>query len=890
MSTKALDHIFKPKTIAVIGASSKPDRVGFAVFRNLITTGFQGTVYPVNIKRDSIQGVKAYKSVSEVPDEIDLAIIATPAPTVPDLISDCAKAKVRGVIILSAGFSEVGKLGEMMSSQILERAKAAGIRVIGPNCLGFIKPKLALNASFGPKMALPGKIAFISQSGALGTAILDWSVKHNVGFSNFVSVGSMIDVSFHDLIDYFGQDSDTQSILIYMESLTQARKFMSAARHFARNKPIIVLKVGKSEAGSKAAKSHTGSLTGNDAAFDAAFQRAGIVRVNSVEELFDVAQALSMQKRPVGNKLCIITNAGGPGVLATDELVSQGGELAELSEITMNELNKILPANWSKGNPVDIIGDADPQRYSETVKICTKDPNVDGLLVILTPQSMTHPSHVAHELVKLAHLSDEPLLAAWMGEDDVQEGRDILKIGSVPAYYTPERAIRTFMNIYNYSRNLQTLYETPATIPHAFKPSTEENSKIIDHLLKESRFVMNETEAKDFLSNYQIPTGKREIVSTAEDAADKAQSLGFPVAMKVVSADIMHKTDAGGVKLNIKNRDEATKAFNDIKWLCQEHSPKAKIKGILIEPMISKRYELLIGAKKDPIFGPLIVFGMGGVSVEIFKDTNIGLPPLNMSLAMRIIEDTKIYKLLKGFRGIPGVDIESIQFLLYKFAYLLADFPQIKELDINPFAVDEHGGLVLDAKVVLDKNYTHKDERPYSHLVISPYPKEYVQEFQMKDGRTAILRPIKPEDEPMEAEMFTKFSEQTQRFRFFELVNEVNHEMLVRYTQNDYDREIAIIAEVDENWKKNMAGVVRLIADPDNETAEFAIVVADPYQHMGLGTRMTDYILEIAKERQISKIYAEVLIDNKIMLHMLEKRGFKLEEHDDLVHCELDLS
>lgn len=889
MSTKALNHIFNPKKIAVIGATSKPDRVGFAVFRNLITTGFQGTVYPVNIKRESVQGVKAYKSVNDIPDSIDLALIATPAQTVPDLINECAEAKVKGVVILSGGFNEAGALGEMMSKQIMERAKAAGIRIIGPNCLGFIKPKLALNASFGPKMALPGNIAFISQSGALGTAILDWSVKHNVGFSNFISIGSMIDVSFHDLIDYFGQDSETQSILIYMESLKHARKFMSAARAFARNKPIIVLKVGKSEAGSKAAKSHTGSITGNDAAFNAAFERAGIVRVNSVEELFDVAQTLSMQKRPKGNKLCIITNAGGPGVLATDELIEKNGRLADLTKETMDELNKVLPANWSKGNPVDIIGDADPQRYAQAVRICTKDPNVDGLLVILTPQSMTHPSHVAHELVKLAHHSDEPILAAWMGEDDVQEGREILKTGSIPAYYTPERAVRTFMNIYSYSHNLQTLYETPATIPHAFKPNTDANHKLIEHLYQGSRFVMTEGEAKEFLSNYGIPVSKREIVNTPEDAMNAAEKIGFPVAMKVVSQDILHKTDAGGVKLNIKTREDAQKAFNDIKWLCQEWKPDAHIEGVLIEPMVSKRYELLIGAKRDPIFGPLIVFGMGGVSVEIFKDTNIGLPPLNMALAMRIIEDTKIYKLLKGFRGIPAVDIESIQFLLYKFAYLLADFPQIKELDINPFAVDEHGGIVLDAKVVLEEHYK-KSQHPYAHLVISPYPKEYVQEYKMNDKRTAILRPIRPEDEPMEAEMFTKFSEETQRFRFFELVNEVNHEMLVRYTQNDYDREIAIIAEVDENWKKNMAGVVRLIADADNETAEFAIVVADPWQHLGLGSKMTDYILEIAKERGIKKVYAEVLTDNKIMLHMLKKRGFNLEEQDDTVHCELDIN
>ncbi len=755
------------------------------------------------------------------------------------------------------------------------------MRIIGPNCLGLINPYINLNATFGSRVPKKGRIAFISQSGALGTAMLDWSINQNVGFSYFVSIGSMIDVSFHDLIDYFGSDANTSSIVIYMESLRDAKKFLSAARSFARTKPIVVLKAGRSEAGARAARSHTGALAGNDLVFDAAFKRAGVVRVNEIGELFDCAQTLSMQRRPKGKKLAIVTNAGGPGVIATDSLASLGGELAVLGKETVETLKKSLPPICNLSNPIDVLGDAGADRFKIAIDACMNDENVDGILVMLTPQAMTDASGIARQIGELNKPMKKIVLASWLGGRDVIDAKEILKNSNVPVYETPEHAVKSFMYMYRYARNIELLYETPSTIPHEIVPRTEENRKIVEKAFSEGRNALTENEAKEMLSNYGIPVTKSGVAKSAKEAESVAQKIGFPVVMKIMSPDILHKTDVGGVMLGIKTKDEAARAFGKIITSAKKHEPNAKIEGVFMEKMVSKKYELLFGSKKDPIFGPVILFGMGGVAVEVFKDTNVGLPPLNMVLARRIIEETKIYKLLKGYRGMKGVDIRVLEFLLYKFAYLLQDFPQIKEIDINPFGIDEKGGVAMDAKVVLDETLRGKKVKPYSHLVISPYPKEYITEFTMNDGKKVLLRPIKPEDEHMEGEMFTKFSEQTQRFRFFELISDISHDMLIRYTQNDYDREIAIIAEIEERGKKKMIGVARIIADAYNESAEFAIVVADPWQNKDLGNRMADYVLEIAKKRGIGKIYASFLRDNVIMRNMLRKRGFRIEKSDD---------
>jgi acetyltransferase len=887
MTRVGLKTLFDPKSIAVVGASDKKEHAGYAIMKNLIYDGFKGRVFPVNPTVENVFGSKTYKTIADLPESVDLAIIAVPAASVPEILEACGQKNIKSVIIISSGFVESGTSGESLFARLSQIADKYEITVLGPNCLGFIRPGKSLNASFANKMARPGGIAFISQSGALATAVLDWSVKQQVGFSYFVSIGETLNVGFHDLIDYFGNDPETTSILLYMESLSQARKFLSAARAYARAKPIIVLKAGKSHEGAKAAHSHTGSLAGNDEIFDAAFARAGMLRVATIGELFDCAEVLATQRRPSGNNLAIITNAGGPGVIATDYLIEKNGQLSALSGGTLDALDAFLPPAWSHGNPVDVLGDADAIRYRKAIETVILDPSVDAVLALLTPQSMTHPASIARELVATSEKNQKTILASFLGEDDVAEAKNILASAHIPVYETPEKAIQSFVNLYTYAKNLELLYETPATTPHAFTPKTEENRAIIQKAAAEERFVLNELEAKQILANYDMPTPHSYLAKNPEEAAEKSTSLGFPVAMKIVSPQILHKIDVGGIKLHIQSEEEAKKAFEEITSSAKTHVPNADIMGVLVEPMIPKKYELFIGCKKDPIFGPAIVFGMGGIAVELFNDVTVGLPPLNMALAMRMIQKTKVFKLLSGFRGTTGIDVSAIQFLLYKFSYLVMDFPEIKEIDINPFGVDEHGGMVLDAKIILDEEIIRKPIKPYSHLVISPYPSKYIKQVKLKSGADVILRPIRPEDEPMEGEMFTHFSEETERFRFFTRIKDITHQLLIRYTQIDYDRELAIIAEITQNSSKKMMGVARVIADPYGETAEFAIVVADPWQHQGLGGILMDYILEIAKERGIRKLYSYVLPDNNKMLSMMEKRHFVVSKSDDLMRSEL---
>jgi acetyltransferase len=884
-----LDKIFKPKKIAIIGASSDSGSVGYALFHNLINSDFKGTVTPVNTKRKKVQGIKAYKKISDIGEAQDLAVIITPAKTVSAILTECGEAGVGGVIIISSGFSETGKNGEKLSTELKNIAKKYNIRILGPNCLGYICPTQKLNVSFAGNTAKKGNIAFISQSGALCTSILDWANKNNVGFSYFVSIGEMADISFHDLIDYFGSDPNTTSILIYMETLKDARKFISAARAFSKNKPIVVLKSGRSEEGAKATKSHTGSLAGNDKVFSAAFARAGVIRVDTVVGLFHVAKTLAMQSVSNNNKLAILTNAGGPGVIATDALIYSGGKLTTISPKTIKELDKVLPMSWSHNNPIDIIGDADATRYEQALRICLLDDNIDAILVILTPQAMTDPAQVARRIVEVAKKSSKTILASWMGGNSVAQGRRILEAGNIPTYRAPEDAINAFLNTYKYARNLQILNETPSTIPHAFTPKTEENKNLLKRVADEGRYSLNETEAKELLANYEIPVVQNAIAKNALEAGEKATEIGFPVVMKILSPDIIHKVDVGGVVLNVNSKSEAELNFEKIINSARTHFPDAQIDGIFIEGMINKKYELLIGSKKDPIFGPVIVFGMGGVAVEIFKDIKVGLPPLNMSLAMRLIEGTKVYKLLQGYRNMPGVDIQSIQFLLYKFAYLIADFPEISEIDINPFAIDEYGGIVLDAKVILDKQVVGKDIKPYSHLVISPYPKEYIFNLKTKKGKEITIRPIKPEDEPMEDLMFASILASPHEHIFFDRIKNITHELLERYSQIDYDREMVLVAEAYRGKNKEMVGLARLVEDPNSDSAEFSFVVPDSWQGNGIGGLLVDRILEIARDKNFERVYAKFLAHNDPATMIFTKRGFKISQKGEIAYADLKI-
>ncbi|MCW4051604.1 MAG: bifunctional acetate--CoA ligase family protein/GNAT family N-acetyltransferase [Candidatus Bathyarchaeota archaeon] len=880
LSLRTLDKIFNPTSIAVIGASDREGSVGYRLFRNLIGVGYRGVVYPVNHKRASIQGVEAYPSVDKLPRQVDLAMIATPAETVPGIVEQCGKAGIQGIIIVSAGFKEIGSEGKALEQRILETRKKYNMRIIGPNCLGVIHPHRRLNASFAAKMALPGNIAFISQSGALCTAILDWANSENIGFSNFVSIGSMIDVDYGDLIDYFGSDPQTRSIIMYIEGLTNARKFMSAARHFARTKTILVVKAGKYSESAKAATSHTGSLTGEDAVYDAAFRRAGVIRVEEIEDLFNCSEVLQMQPNPKGPNIAIITNAGGPGVMATDALIARGGKLAELSPKAKQALDQILPNYWSRGNPIDILGDATPERYAEVVKVCRQDENINGILIIFTPQGITNPAEAATAVVEACKGASRTILTSWMGEQDVEEANEILNRNGLPTYSTPERAIKTYTYMYQYTRNLAQLYETPEELPIELHTPAKPLLNIMRKASKEEREILTEIEAKAFLEAYGIKTVKTKLVETEDEAVSTAKQLGYPAVLKVYSPQITHKTDVGGVMLNLQNDLELREAYRKIFENVKKNAPSAGIQGVTVQNMIANKegYEVIIGSKKDPIFGPIILFGMGGIMVELFQDRAIGFPPLNQTLARLIMERTRVYELLKGFRGLPPANIKRLEEVMVKFSEMLVDLPQIKEIDINPLVVDSKDAVALDARIFIDRSLVYRDLPPHEHLVISPYPKKYEREWKLKDGRPVFLRPIKPEDEPLESELWKTFSEETQRFRFFSPMRTWSHATLVKYTNIDYDREIAIIAELTEHGEKKMIGVVRMIMEPpDFKTAEVAIVVGDPWQGLGLGSRMMDYIIEIAKDRKLETVYGLVLRDNNRAIELFKEKGFAVD-------------
>ncbi|MDH7506426.1 MAG: bifunctional acetate--CoA ligase family protein/GNAT family N-acetyltransferase [Candidatus Thermoplasmatota archaeon] len=877
MVVENLDKIFKPKSIAVIGASEKTGSPGYRVFRNLIGSGYEGVVYPVNPNRESVQGVQAYPTITDVPKIVDLAIIITPAKTVPDILEQCGKKGIKGILIISAGFKETGPEGAALEQQLFEIKKRYNMRILGPNCVGFIMPYLNLNASFTGSTPDKGNIALFSQSGAVCGAILDWAAAAKVGFSSFVSVGSMLDVDFGDLIDYFGMDMHTRSIVLYVESITNAKKFMSAAKSFARVKPVIVIKSGRYSEGAKASASHTGAMAGEDAIYEAAFRRTGIVRVDDITDLFNCSSILAKQPRPTGPNIAIITNAGGPGVLATDAVIEKGGKIAKLSDETIQKLNQVLPPTWSKGNPVDIIGDGDDIRYQKAMEICLNDKNVDGLIVICVPQVMADPDKVAEKIIDLARKSTKPILTSFIGEVSVYHARQILNRSNIPTYNSPDDAIESYMYLYHYERHLAQLYETPVEldIKNAFQK--EIVKKIFDDAKKENRELLNEIESKTFLELYGIKTTKPIVAKTEKKAVELAEKIGYPVVMKILSPKITHKTEVGGVVLDLRCEDDVKKTFKEMIKRAKEKVPDAEILGVTIQKMVKhKGCELILGAKKDPVFGSVILFGLGGIFTELFKDRAIGFPPLNQVLAHRIIEKTKAYNLLKGFRGIPPADMKKVEETMVKFSQLIIDNPEIKEIDINPLIVNDNDLIALDARIILDK-----EPEKYPHLVIAPYPAKYTKKVKLKDGTEVLLRPIKPEDEMLWLEMFKSFSEETVKFRFFRIIKETPHELRTRYCNIDYDREIGIVAEIEENSKKRFLGVSRLIFDPGStERAEFALVVTDEWHRLGLGSEFVDYTIYIAKDKGLKVIHGVVLKENIPMISLCREKNFKIMEGD----------
>ena len=895
MSILNLDKIFDPHRVAVIGASDTPTSVGYTVLRNLIGSGFHGVVYPVNPKREAVQGIHAYRDIPSLPHPPDLAVICTPAATVPGLVRQCGEAGTRGIVIISAGFREIGEEGRRMEELVLaEQRKFDGMRIMGPNCLGIIVPGISLNASFAAATPSKGHIGFISQSGALCTSVLDWAIDEGIGFSYFVSVGNMLDVSMADLIDYFGSATETQSIILYIESITEAREFMSAARAFARTKPIVAYKAGRFAESAQAAASHTGAMAGVDAVYEAAFHRAGIERISNIEDMFDCAELLARQQPPKNDRLAIITNAGGPGVMTTDALINRDGELAKLSEETMGKLNESLPPFWSHGNPVDVLGDAPPERFAKALDVVLEDKNVDAVLLILTPQAMTDATGTARAVGEVAAKAHKPVLAAWMGGHTVSEGVQSLNEAGIPTYRTPEKAVNAFMHLVSYARNLQILHETPRDLPMSFTLDRQRLRGVFDTILTEGSEILSENVSKAFLEAYEIPVTKPHLARTAQEAAEVAGRLGYPVVLKVHSPQITHKTDVGGVVLNLATDEAVRQAFDRIVRMAREKRPDAQILGTTVQKMVTypNSFELILGTKKDPVFGAVIMVGMGGVAAEVFRDRALALPPLNESLARRALESLKSWPLLQGYRGKPGVNIDRLLEILMRFSYLVADYPEIKELDVNPLLVTSDDVLALDARVVVDRDIVAHSVRPYAHLAIRPYPEEFVAERKMKDNTPVVLRPIKPEDEPLWHELLASCSTQTLWFRFSYLFKQTTHEMAARYCFIDYDREIGIVAEVEEEGGRKLIGVGRLVADMDHRTAEYAVIVVDRWHGHGLGGLLTDYCLEVAKRWGVNRVVAETSKDNARMLATFRNRGFKMndEQEEDVVLVSRELT
>jgi len=897
-----LSAMFSPKNVALIGATETANSVGRTLMWNLISNPFGGAVFPINPKRPNVLGVKAYPSIADVPEKVELAVIVTPAPTVPGLISQCVDMGVNGAIVISAGFKETGPQGVELERQIMQHAHRGGMRIIGPNCLGLMSPVSGLNATFAANMARPGKVGFISQSGALCTAVLDWSLTANVGFSHFVSVGSMLDVGWGDLIYYLGDDPNTESIVIYMETIGDARSFLSAARQVANTKPIIVIKPGRTEGAARAAASHTGSLTGSDEVLEIAFRRAGVLRVSGIAELFYMADIFSKQPRPKGNRLTILTNAGGPGVLATDSLITNGGQLAQLSEQTMTSFDELLPPAWSHNNPVDILGDASPERYAKALEIAEKDDNSDGMLVILTPQDMTDPTQTAEELVKIAKKINKPVFASWMGGVNVQDGEKILMHSNIPSFPYPDTAARMFDYFANYSAILDRLYETPTLAAYSLDqpPDAKLAESIIQNARMDGRTILSEHESKQLLSAYHISTVET-IISTTEDAAvQAADRIGYPVVLKLHSETITHKTDVGGVQLDLEDANAVRQAFQSIAQNLMEKvgekdsSGRTHFLGVTVQPMISSEgYELIIGSSIDPQFGPVILFGLGGQLVEVFKDSALGLPPLNTTLARRMMERTRIYKALKGVRGRKPIDMNALEQLVVRFATLISEQPWIKELDINPLLASPERLLALDARIVVFGNDVKENELP--RLAIRPYPSQYVSEWTAKDGTQLIIRPIRAEDEPYMVVFHHTLSDRSVYLRFLHplrISDRATHDRLSRISHGDYNNEISLVVEnpsVGEDGLRIVAAS-RLSRMHGSNAARFSLLVSDLCQGKGIGLELMRRLVDVARQEKYDQIECIITSDNHAMRKLVTGFGFVISEAgENLIRAELDL-
>ena len=883
MNTHYLASLFTPESIALFGASDREDSVGGVVFKNLLNSGFKGRIYAINPKRDVVQGEKAFPSLDEIDELVDLVVVATPAKSIPAIVEACGERGVTMMLILSAGFRETGAEGRRLEDRVTQLVKRYGIRLMGPNCLGLIRPDKGLNITFGNNNARPGSLAFVSQSGAICTAILDWAEANDIGFSAVVSTGIAADLDFGDYLDFLVSDPHTKAILLYIEGINNSRRFMSSLRAAARIKPVIALKVGRHAAGAAASMSHTGALVGSDETFSAALSRSGVLRVETVGQLFAAAKALSsLHYRGASERLVIITNGGGPGVMAADRATDQGIELSSLSEETLIALNKVLPDVWSHGNPVDIIGDAPPERYQQALDICLADPGVDGAIVILTPQAMTRPTEVAEAVIQSARKSKKPIMTSWMGGAQVEAARQLFTNAHVPDFGTLENSVDAFSYLARYNRNQRLLLQTPARLTSGQEaPDTDGARMIIEGVLTEQRSILTEPESMAILNAFRIPTVRNAVAHSANEALVIAESIGFPIAMKVLSTDISHKSDAGGVRLNINSAQEVRGAYRQLVDQVMLKVPDATIAGVTIEKMYrsSNGRELMIGIIRDPVFGPVISFGSGGTSVEVMGDSAISLPPLNRRLVLDLIKRTKVSKLLGEFRQMPAVDIEQLVDVLRAVSGMACELPWIQEMDINPLIMDDKGIVAVDARIVVD--YPTPSTDPYNHLAIHPYPVHLVKKIQLSDGTDIVIRPIRPEDAEIEAKFVRELSSEARYFRFMNALQELSQEMLVRFTQIDYHNEMALIAVKSIGLAEEQIGVARYTTNMDKRSCEFALVVSDQWQSRGIAHRLMMNLMEVARDRGLDSMEGQVLSNNTKMLELVGSLGFEISNDPD---------
>lgn len=882
MGPHHLEALFSPENIAVFGASEKKGSVGARIFHNLVQAGYRGDLYPINPNHEKIHGYRCYKNLAELDSPVELVIIATPARTVLDIMRSCGEHGVRAAIVLSAGFREVGDKGKRLEQSLVDTARHYGIHLLGPNCLGLMRPGIGLDATFLDTFASDGRLALVSQSGALCTAILDWAKPHKLGFSTVVSLGNAADVDFGDILDYLVIDHNTDAILLYVEGIHDARAFMSGLRCAARAKPVIVLKVGRHTTGSRAAATHTGAMIGSDDAFDGALERAGVVRAMTFGQLFAAASILSTGKRVRGNRLAIVTNGGGPGVLATDRAEDLGVEIATLGVETIKTLDTSLPAHWSHGNPVDILGDSPPQMYGKAVEACLKDPNVDGVLALLTPQAMSGPKEAAEAVIEAANKhKSKPVMTCWMGETKVREARDLFSANGIPSMFTPERAVEAFAYLCHYQRNQQLLLQTPGPLTDFREPDVEGAKMIIEAVLAERREMLSDTESKAILNAFHIPCTQTLEARSAAEALVHAESLGFPVVMKVSSPQISHKSDVGGVRINILNAPDVRTTYKSLVEEAHRLKPGAEIRGVTIEPMASTSdaRELMVGVKRDSVFGPVIAFGAGGTMAEILRDNAVAIPPLNRVLAQRLIDRTRMTKLLGPFRKMEAVDKTAVENVLLRVSEMVCELPHIQELDINPMFADKNGVMVVDARIRAKRPAT--SPIPYSHMAIHPYPSHLTRHAYLSDGTPMTIRPIKPEDADIEQEFVRNLSAEARYFRFIRTITELSPEMLVRFTQIDYSREMALIAGIELDGKCKQIGVARYVVNPDGKSCEFALTVSDEHRGKGIGSQLMEAMMEAARGHGVRVVEGEVMSNNHRMLSLMRELGFSLNRVPD---------